>query len=279
MRAPELTKALGGRWHGSYGTACCPAHDDRSPSLSISERDGRLLWRCHAGCDQGAVLEALQARGLLDEGQQSHSAPRSCGRSNGELALEIWRASQLIEGTEAEAYVRSRGITLDLPPSLRCHRNLTHSKTGLTFPAMVAAVQGPDRRVTAIHRTFLLRDGRGKARVSSPKMALGPLGRGAVRLGPLAPALGLAEGIETALSASQLFEIPCWAALGSRLDQVELPAEVIEVQIFGDNGTAGHEAAQKAAEAFRAAGRRVVLRFPPERFPDWNDALQAEAAA
>lgn len=40
--------------------ACCPAHDDRSPSLSIKEcDDGRLLVHCFAGCPTGDVLEAL----------------------------------------------------------------------------------------------------------------------------------------------------------------------------------------------------------------------------
>ena len=38
MDARSLTKALGGRWYGRYGMACCPVHDDRTPSLSI--RDG-----------------------------------------------------------------------------------------------------------------------------------------------------------------------------------------------------------------------------------------------
>ncbi len=65
MTAEELTKALAGRWHGSYGTARCPAHDDREPSLSISAGDeGRVLVCCHAGCPQAAVVAALKARGL-----------------------------------------------------------------------------------------------------------------------------------------------------------------------------------------------------------------------
>ncbi len=38
MNAQEITKALGGHWHGSYGTAKCPCHDDHEPSLSV--RDG-----------------------------------------------------------------------------------------------------------------------------------------------------------------------------------------------------------------------------------------------
>ena len=42
----------------------CPAHEDRNPSLSVTQRDGQVLVHCHAGCGQEAVLEALAARGL-----------------------------------------------------------------------------------------------------------------------------------------------------------------------------------------------------------------------
>ena len=50
--AREIVRALGGRWHGGYGVCRCPAHDDRSPSLSVKDgHDGQLLAKCHAGCD------------------------------------------------------------------------------------------------------------------------------------------------------------------------------------------------------------------------------------
>jgi hypothetical protein len=66
--ARALTEALGGKWRASatapYGSAPCPAHDDHAPSLSISERGGKLLVRCHAGCEQEAVLAGLRERGL-----------------------------------------------------------------------------------------------------------------------------------------------------------------------------------------------------------------------
>jgi hypothetical protein len=40
--------------------ARCPAHEDRTPSLSIGQGgDGRILLRCWAGCQTGAVLAAL----------------------------------------------------------------------------------------------------------------------------------------------------------------------------------------------------------------------------
>ena len=56
MSASRIVSKLGGRWHGSYGMSLCPAHDDKNPSLSISETsEGRILWHCHAGCSQEAV--------------------------------------------------------------------------------------------------------------------------------------------------------------------------------------------------------------------------------
>jgi len=40
--------------------AKCPAHDDRNPSLSITDGEDRILFYCHAGCEQGAIMAALQ---------------------------------------------------------------------------------------------------------------------------------------------------------------------------------------------------------------------------
>jgi hypothetical protein len=64
MRARELTAALRGSWHGRYGTARCPAHDDRTPSLTIRDGDDSILLCCHAGCDRAAIIAALKAQGL-----------------------------------------------------------------------------------------------------------------------------------------------------------------------------------------------------------------------
>ncbi len=41
-------------------SARCPAHEDRSPSLSIAEgRDGRALLRCFAGCEPDQIVRAI----------------------------------------------------------------------------------------------------------------------------------------------------------------------------------------------------------------------------
>jgi hypothetical protein len=65
MTPQELATALGkARREGGEWRSLCPAHADHDPSLSITERDGRLYFVCRAGCSQGAVMDALKARGL-----------------------------------------------------------------------------------------------------------------------------------------------------------------------------------------------------------------------
>ena len=49
----------------------CPAHDDGTLSLSVSSEDGKLLVHCHAGCDQAAVVEALNFKHLRSEQRNS----------------------------------------------------------------------------------------------------------------------------------------------------------------------------------------------------------------
>ena len=68
-----IATALGGAARSGAGWTCrCPAHDDRHASLSLSYGDdGRILWRCHAGCTQEEVLDALNSLGLLSAGRQA----------------------------------------------------------------------------------------------------------------------------------------------------------------------------------------------------------------
>jgi DNA primase len=63
--------------------ARCPAHDDRSPSLSIKEVDDRILIHCHAGCDALSIVEAvgLELSDLFDDHEHDHrTAPLKRGR-------------------------------------------------------------------------------------------------------------------------------------------------------------------------------------------------------
>lgn len=60
------------------GNVHCPAHEDPKPSLSVSEDNGKVLVKCHAGCDQGAVIKALKARNLWpsSNGDRPQAQPR-----------------------------------------------------------------------------------------------------------------------------------------------------------------------------------------------------------
>ena len=57
----DLVGALGGSWHGYVATARCPAHTDRTPSLSIRQGDRGILVTCFAGCSPQDILRELDA--------------------------------------------------------------------------------------------------------------------------------------------------------------------------------------------------------------------------
>ena len=293
--ARQITAARKGRWHGSYGMAFCPSHaDGKTPSLKVSddpEKSDGIDLHCFAGCPWETVKHDLVRGGLLKAREpksgtswpklkfpgQEPPPPQDDNRQ--EAATEIWQSTEPIENSLAATYLGSRGLHPSWPGWLRYHGALRHGPTNLRFPALVAGVTNGDGQFCAVHRTYLKLDGSGKVAVSAPKMALGSLQDGVVRLGRAGKVLGLAEGIESALSAQQLFELPLWAVLGSRFDRVAIPASVIEVQIFGDNGDKGHEAAEKATKRFTEDAHRVAIRYPPEQFGDWNDALRAIGGA
>jgi putative DNA primase/helicase len=272
MNADRIGVALRGKRNGRGWLVRCPCshhgkgRGDRSPSLSVAEgSDGQLLVHCFAGCDFQDVLDELEARGLVEgyKHVDQDERPAVYEEPSAE-ALVIWRAASPLPYSIAAEYLERRGIAAQ-PPSLRCR---------LGRPALVAAVQRPsDGKIIAIQQTRLTSTGE-KAAVSPVRVTTGPLGNGAVRLGPAGDVLGLAEGVETAVSAMEMTSIPVWASLGAkRLHRVELPVCVKEVHIFIDNDEPGRSAARQTAEVHRNLGRRVVLRSPPDQCGDWNDFL------
>ena len=275
-----LVERLGGRWGGGGGMCRCPAHDDRTPSLSVRAGKERLLLHCFAGCDSGDVLRALQSAGMLGAGtrQAGDPCPKRGGRTLKQAALELWSEARPIAGTAAQSYLRSRGLAIG-SSELRFHPRTRHGPRPFTElrPAMIAAVRD-EHGLVAIHRTFIEPHGRGLAAIGNPRCGLGRFGSGAVRLGGTGPRLGLAEGIETALSASILFGIPCWATLGAeRFRTVAIPPEVEELVLFLDHDRGGRKAEALALGAF--ARMRRIEAFHPDRVgDDWNDVLRAMRA-
>jgi len=167
------------------------------------------------------------------------------------------------------------GLT-SFPSCLRTAFNARYQSDRPSFhPAMIAMVTGPDGAPSILHRTYLTADGR-KASVDAPRRLMpGTVAKGAaIRLAPARDALGIAEGIETALSASALFRVPCWAAVNAgMLAAWQPPPEVRRILIFGDNDTSytGQAAAYALARRLRSEGFIVEVEVPAEPEADWND--------
>jgi putative DNA primase/helicase len=282
--AETIAKALGGRKAGPGWMACCPAHDDRTPSLSISDSDdGKVLVRCHAGCEQERVIAFLRTRGLWEEKGDRRLArptPRIVDADRQdrddakrtEMALAIWQAATPAGGSVVESYLASRGLHLPPSPTLRVHGGLRHPAGGI-WPAMIALVtRGINDVPLAIHRTYLAHDG-GKAPVEPQKMMLGPCRSGAVRLAAVGNVLMVGEGIETCLTAMQVTGSPAWAALStSGLRTLELPLALREVIVLADGDDPGETAARHCARRWKQEGRRVRIARPPPGM-DFNDML------
>jgi putative DNA primase/helicase len=276
MSVDHIGAVLGGvrKGVGEWLVRCpCPNHGkgrgDRSPSLSIGESPGgQFLVHCFAGCDFREVMDELRRRGLIDDREPlparnrfTPTVRRFAEPSPDVGALAIWEATVEAQETPADEYLNRRGIYLR-PPMLRYRRDRG---------SMVAGVQAPNGKVIAIQQTWLTDHGE---KASGKRLTTGNLGGGAVRLGALGRIMGLAEGVETALSAMQMAGVTVWASLGaSRLHSVELPPQVEEVHIFVDNDEPGRSAARRAGDLHTTAGRKVYLRSPPDNCGDWNDFL------
>jgi hypothetical protein len=275
-----IVERLGGRWTGTAGLCRCPAHDDRRPSLSVRLGRTSLLLHCFGGCPAADILKALRAAGqplqsaAVDRSALAGSASDRQGNRTLGAARRLWSGSSPLAGTLAERYLKGRGLAA-ASPELRYYRRTPHGPYPLTRfrPAMIAAVRD-DTGLVAVHRTFLDARSGGLATIDEPRCGLGRFGTGAVRLGGIAPRLGLAEGIETALSASLLFRLPCWATLGTeRFGLVALPPDVAELVLFLDNDAGGRRAEVLARGAF--AHLEIEVHCPRQAGADWNDVIRA----
>ncbi len=291
MDAETITRALGGRWTGRSGTACCPAHEDHSPSLSIANgHSGQLLLTCHAGCSFVSVLDALKGMGLAggivgnspigsDVLNKHRENERRYNQRRAEIARNLWRKTKPIRGTLAETYLRKRGITCALPASLRFHGDCWHP-AAKRLPALVGNVEGSGS--DAVHRTYLNQEGTGKSEYTPGKAMLGATKGGAVRLTHTPGRLVVTEGIETGLSLlSGLMDGPIevWAALSaSGIKSLHLPEHSGELVIAPDGDAVGREAAQVLAHRAYALGWRISLLPAPDGY-DWNDVLTGKAKA
>jgi putative DNA primase/helicase len=180
-------------------------------------------------------------------------------------------------------YLAARGITISpetlAADVLRLHPNCPMGRS--MVPAMVARLHDiVTGTFSGIHRTALADDFSSKRVMPDnrpSRMIMGIAKGSAVQLFPCSTHLGIAEGIETALSAHEIFEMPVWAALSANgVRDFPVIHGLKFLRILADHDDAGISAALACGRRYEAAGVEVEIRCPPDRRSDWNDYLQKE---
>lgn len=200
-----------------------------------------------------------------------------------EKLRDVWSKSKPLEdGDKAMCYLAGRGLSLAaIPYCLRLHPALPYFEGQQAvgkFPALVARVVEPDGSGATLHRTYI-QDCK-KAPVPSPKKLMpGKAISGcAVRLFQTDQHLGIAEGIETALAAAELFGLPVWSCISAHgIETFEPPTGVTQVTIFADHDASftGQQAAFASARRLTKKGIQVEVRIPDD-LGDWLDVLVAD---
>jgi hypothetical protein len=296
----DIGKALGGRQlRAGQWVARCPAHPDRTPSLSITDgKNGVILTHCHAGCSQAAVIAALRQLDLWPanaakppEAEQEEQRRKNRRRHEEQVIRQkfitktwqqLWAESQPLIGSPIETWLRVRGIDsgrldLDRLEVLRWHPRCTLGNG--RHPAMLALMTDPFTNESAgVHRTFLQSDGSGKAVIPEPRMMLGSAG--VIRLSPddeVELGLGLTEGVENGLAVMAAGWRPVWACgcLGMLQRFPVLPG-IVALTVFADAKPHEIEGARACAQRWVDAGREAFVYVPPSG-GDWN-AILSEGA-
>lgn len=313
-----LAADLGGKARGDRVYAPGPGHSRHDRSLSIlidpAAPDGFLVTS-FSGDDWAAARDYVRLQAGLPAFSSERREPTAQERAEwarkradterAEAASQAWRSRKAadiwreeakpIAGTVAEAYLRMRLNGTPVPAdvievdALRFHPECPFrvGEQTIRLPSMVAAmrdVRTGDLR--AVHRTALMPDGSDKATMpdgSNPKKMLGLAEGTAIKLTAdedVTTGLGLAEGIETALTLIAANWRPIWAT-GSALGIDRFPAlsGIESLTIFADadlNGV-GQKAAQQCAERWQNAGREWTIIKPCQAGADWNDVTRSAA--
>lgn len=300
MRIDTVKQETQGKWRGifhHFGVdvgegrhTTCPTCGKKN--FRMDDKTGRGEWICTCGSGDGwALIQKLQGWDFKEAVKQVAAVVGTAdiipAKPKKMLTVEFMRkifkgATKASRENLAGKYLKGRGLQA-CPETLWYHPAMLDKGAGKEMPAMVAVVSDNTGTATGLHRTFLSPGG-GKAKMECPKKLLvcKERAKGAsVRLFPPASgALGLAEGIETALACYELHGIPTWATISAQgmlgwcLPQ-GLPLR--KVYIFGDNDShktyAGQAAAYGLAKRLREVERIECEVVIPDGPGDWLDDL------
>jgi hypothetical protein len=275
-----LAHALQGEVSGLQVLAPGPGHSARDRSLSVKPHwaapDGFLI-HSFAGDPWGECRDYVRGRlGLARQHEGGRSArPRrsiapAAPTAEDSRALWLWRASQPIEGTVTERYLREvRGYRGPVPPTLRflpprcSYPPSMIAAFGLACEPEPGLLAISNANVRGVHVTRLTPNGGDR----TGKITIGRGSTGLpIVLAPVTDGLGLAvtEGIEDGLSVHAATGLGVWAAgTAGRMPALAdaIPQCVKCVSIFGHDDPAGRRHAGELAVRLRGRGIEVLLKF------------------
>lgn len=285
-----------GRRQGRYWLVG-DVHNSAGSSLYVrltgpgSGKGRRGKWTDAATGEHGDLLDLIRLnrghddwRETLDEVREFLRLPRpavsnrepwreTCGdadRDAAGAARRLFHIGRPLAGTPAAAYLGGRGLGHALgATALRYHPRCYHrlrDGTTVQHPALLAAVTDLGGTVTGVARTWLTRDGSGKADLADPRRALGHLLGHGVRFAAAVPGVLVAgEGLETVLSVHRTMPAaPAVAALSANhLAALLLPSGLRRLYVARDADPEGLRAYETLRARADAAGVPEVRELVP----------------
>ncbi len=289
----QIKSAAQGRWDEifrHFGVGPFPARHGPCPMCGGSDRfryddrEGNGTFYCNQ-CGPGDGIDLVSRLKGLSLGEVQKEIARLLGAALRRIGVDravedvshlkkVWSGVHApVSGGPVETYIKKRTGITQLPKRLYEHDRLWHPEAEQYFPGMVTKIALGGRAVN-LHLTYLTPDGCAAPVTVRKRVLKGKLPPGcAIPIDEPGPVLGIAEGIETSLSARQMFDVPVWAAVNANcLAQFEPPNGIERLIIFSDNDKNYHGQAKAFALAHRMVVRNqfdVEIKIP--RLADFND--------
>ena len=204
-----------------------------------------------------------------------------------EKAKKLVAESHSAQGTLAERYLREhRGITKQLPDSVRYHPRVYSYRNKGTYPALLVISKNNQDEIQAVQAIYLDKNTANKADVEVKKQSFGVIKGSSVTLqtGKASNKILFCEGVETGLSLCEAdSDKTVKAILGvSNFKNISTQQKGKELIFCLDNDGNNQETQkliQQACDKQHAAGNRIYTNKPAKIKTDYNDVLKEQGAS